>query len=443
MTKRKKLWIAAAAVAVLILLGLAVLAGFRNGKSPGPEQPADIAIETPVCTLYYPADWQDRVSWEIREKDGVTVSFFGRVTGDTPLALFDVSFLPEPENSLGMVEAGEKTWYVRIETFPADGTLVDTAEEKYLFNAMQEALNHLLEKLPMTGSEPAESLLLVPAETAPAADILVETPYGLLACPGIPGYTVTARATQEELYRVTYVWERSAEMEVALFEIAFGGEEALASGFLAESGTPVRLTLFPLEQTLSGGELDTALRLQELVNSVLEGLPLMQRTELPEAPADQTGEGETTAPETEASEPEDARTEPSAAPEEETSIQQPWDAAAETPYGFLCFPQEHQENLSTEVTQTQAGCTVRFLYIRDNGQSCPLFDVVLGGSGDFRVGTLSLPDGTELAVELISHSPETDASWSRDDETKFYAMAEGANYLFDRLAQLYAFTFVK
>jgi len=437
-TKRKWIWGCAAAALVVIII-LAALA-FCGSEPTEDEQPADIAVKTSVCTLYYPAEWKDQVAWEVREGETVTVSFSGDISDQVYLALFDVIFSQSPEGSLGALEAGGKTWHVRVETFEAEPAAVDTKEKEFLFNAMQEDLNYLIAKIPMKSSQPSESVLLVPAETEPAPDLTVETPYGILTCPGVPGRQLSARTAQDgDLYTVTYFWDRAEGYSIRLFEIGFGGEDIYASGFLADSGVPVRLTIFPLEANLSPADQDAALQLQELLNSILEGLPLMQReniaqTEPAEETVPETESTETTAPATEGTEPPAAEPAPPG--------QYPADFAADTPYGILCFPEEQQENLKTEV-RDENGCTVRFLYVRDNGQSCPLFDVVFGGTGDFQVGTLTRADGREVKVSMVSHEPAFDGSWTQDDRTKFYTMAEGANYLFDRFAELYDFAFLK
>ena len=109
----------------------------------------DLAVSTPYCNLYYPAQWKDAVRYEADETDaGYIVVFYGAVNGKNA-ELFTIYFAEGSEDS------------VPIGVYTADGVSMDigvsmpelpedndwSAAERESFYALQEKINYLIDKL--------------------------------------------------------------------------------------------------------------------------------------------------------------------------------------------------------------------------------------------------------------------------------------------------------
>lgn len=405
---KKKLWIIGVVIIIAVAL-LLVLLFIGRQEQPAGEQEAvlqEITVETPYGTLYYPGEWQDRVYAEVVQGETVTVSFYGLTSTDQEVRLFDVIFGDSEGEILGTVklDSGE-TCPVGVYVYEAAAQNLSAEKDLYEYNAMQEEINYLIARLPIENAEqysvPKESNMVVQNQRpAVYADVVLETPYATVAYPGELAGQLHVEVHDEANYPVTFCWNRGDTL-IRLFEIAFGGEEGELMGYLVDSGKPVRVTVFDIAQEadLNQEELDAALSLQEVLNDVLDRLPM--QVELAEEISYNT---------------------------------------YETAYGMLCYPDEYQQYLDVEISGTEI-YTVSFRFLRENAAAIPLFDVIFNGTEGVPVGQYTGEDGVSVPVNLVSHSIPGDALLSEEEQNLYYSMAEGANFLFEKYEEMYAFEF--
>ena len=293
---------------------------------------------------------------------------------------------------------------VGLQLYEAESQEVTIEKDVYEFNAAQEEINYLIERLPMDDREqhiqPNESTVVVQNQRPAAyADVLLETPCGTLAYPGELAGKLHVELQKEEPYAVTFCWNNGTKL-VKLFEIAFGGEEDTRIGYLVKTGHPVHLTVFDLSlEELTQEEMDTALGLQEALNDVLARLKVQSQ------------------------------------PVEEISC-----SAYETPYGTLYYPDEYAQYLEVTVHE-EKGCRVEFCFLREDGEQIALFDVCFGDSEGTPVGRYTGQDGVSVPVYLVSYAVSENCF--RDDQERdlYYTMAEGVNFLLEKYAETEAFEF--
>ena len=367
----------------------------------------EIAAETPCGILYFPARWADRVRAEVVLQDQVTtVTYYGLNSANQEMRLFDVVFGETEAETLGLVktESGEEC-PVAVIVYELDNEYILSEKDAYEFNAMQEEVNYLIEQLPIENREeviePSESTLLVQNERpAQYADVILQTPYATLAYPGELAGLLYVELEEAEPYGATFCWNNN-NTPVKLFEIAFEGEEESRVGYLVESGRPVYLTVFDLEkENLNQEELNTALSLQETLNDVIDRLDLQSQ------------------------------------PVEIITFN-----TYETPYGNLCYPDAHQQNLVVTINQDN-GYRIEFCFLRENGETIALFDVCFGENADgMPVGQYVGADGVAVPVYLVSYSVDEECFQNDGERNLYYIMAEDVNFLFDKYGEMYPFTF--
>ena len=411
-TRNRLVWICLLVAVLLVCVGLFVFLQKKGKDLPvtatEAEQP-DISVETPYCTLYYPGKWRDSVQYEVKQAG---VSFSGLFSEDQKYSLFDVIFSQEAKEAIGMIsmENGSNI-YVHVVTYEWNPDSVKSEDESYDFYAMQEDLNYLIAKLPLIKSEiDTDAGLPLAGLDDASEDAFVETPYGKLVYPGALQSVLYVECTEAERYTVSFWWQKEPQKRIQLFEIGFGGSEQSAYGFMKDSGTPVHVMVFDVNQQpeMNQQDLDMALSLQENVNYILENLALQRNT---------AGNNiEETAP-----------------------VRVSDEIVLETPYGILRYP-GNQENINIDVVQKD-DYMIQFRYIRENGETYGLFDIIFDGTGDFLIGHSVTADGRRVEVHMNSHVVDLDDSWNEEEKAEYYSMAEGANYVFEKYEAEYEFYF--
>ena len=259
---KKLLW-ALVAVLIVILIALAVLlvnvprpengkaqvsAGFSAGEEvslkqgeaevvsenePVPEnlitEPENnMTIETPVCTLYYPRQWEDFLRVEMTDGEPYTVLFWAELPSEVSAELFKVRFGEESGNGLGYLttETGERL-LVSLEKHELVPEESWTEEDLFILQAMQAAVRILESNLPALE-------LVVPAGELPmpvndGTLMTVETPWAELSYPACWAECLTT-AVDEAARSVTFYGEVGEHEAVELFAVSFGGEEGEPTG---------------------------------------------------------------------------------------------------------------------------------------------------------------------------------------------------------------------
>lgn len=112
----------------------------------------NIEIDTPFCTLYYPARWKNylRVDQEEAQARGVyMVRFYGKIDGCEDVLLFSLYFGGDEGEQLGAVMSEANT-PVPVNLL-MDGLILESMsnEDAEILYSMQEACNQLIERLPL------------------------------------------------------------------------------------------------------------------------------------------------------------------------------------------------------------------------------------------------------------------------------------------------------
>lgn len=192
-------------------------------------EPEDnMAVETPVCTLYYPREWENFLRVEMTDGEPYTVLFWAELPSGVSAELFAVSFGEESDNALGYLTAenGERL-LVSVEKYelvPDEGR---TEEDMFILQAMQAAVRVLESNLP-----PLEPAVPDGAFSMPENDgtlMAVETPWAELSYPACWAAYLTT-AADEETRCVTFYGTVGEHEAAELFTLCFGGEEGVPSG---------------------------------------------------------------------------------------------------------------------------------------------------------------------------------------------------------------------
>lgn len=121
------------------------------------QQPDNVAtihnleIETPYCTLYYPARWSNTVTWVIDEtqEEVYKVHVFSQIDGRENQLLFSIYFGGDEGEQLGAVMSAEEI-PVPVNLLIAEPDLEGwNAEDTEIVYSMQEASNELIARLPL------------------------------------------------------------------------------------------------------------------------------------------------------------------------------------------------------------------------------------------------------------------------------------------------------
>lgn len=121
------------------------------------QQPDNVAtihnleIETPYCTLYYPARWSNTVTWVIDEtqEEVYKVHVYSRIDGRENQLLFSIYFGGDEGEQLGAVMSAEEI-PVPVNLLIAEPDLEGwNAEDTEIVYSMQEASNELIARLPL------------------------------------------------------------------------------------------------------------------------------------------------------------------------------------------------------------------------------------------------------------------------------------------------------
>ena len=134
--KKKVIWLSHAAV---LIAGILLVAVLLWGKTE--EEPKDLQVETPYCTLTYPAEWESSLATAEGEENGVYFKTFRAVFSDVTYDLFTLYFGPSSKGTLfGYLKTEENTpVYIECPMLPEDHTL--SAEEEAQFYEMMDGIN--------------------------------------------------------------------------------------------------------------------------------------------------------------------------------------------------------------------------------------------------------------------------------------------------------------
>lgn len=188
----------------------------------------NMAIETPVCTLYYPRQWEDFLRVEMTDGEPYTVLFWAELPSEVSAELFKVRFGEESGNGLGYLttETGERL-LVSVEKHELVPEENWTEEDLFILQAMQAAVRILESNLPALEPVVPAGELVLPVNDGTL--MTVETPWAELSYPACWAEYL-ATETDEAARSVTFYGKVGEHEAVKLFMLCFGGEEGIPSG---------------------------------------------------------------------------------------------------------------------------------------------------------------------------------------------------------------------
>lgn len=272
-----------------------------------PPPAKDLIIQTPYADLHFPGDWAGFLKTETSQTP-YTVTFFAQLEGrKEPQKLFALTFGARTMEPVGAVKTS--SGYVAVAVtdapFAPDDTWTDS--DINVVYTMKEALNHILENLPLEDksklNEPAATNPTNPTKPAnptnptnptnpqdptteptdpsipsqpvvDAEDMALDTPYMVLHYPAMWAEYLDIDLKESGIYRVTYNAAIGSHSKVQLFTVYFGGNQgSLLKTIKTEDGKMVEVRIEVKELSLGGNwteeEKSIVFAMQEDLNYLL------------------------------------------------------------------------------------------------------------------------------------------------------------------------------
>ena len=234
----------------------------------------NMTIETPVCTLYYPRQWEDFLRVEMTDGEPYTVLFWAELPSEVSAELFKVRFGEESGNGLGYLttETGERI-LVSVEKHELVPEENWTEEDLFILQAMQAAFRTLESNLPAL-----EPVVPAGALTMPENDgalMTMETPW---ASPSYPAcWAEYLNTTVDEASgTVTFYGVVGEHEAVELFTLCFGGEEGIPFGSVStpegDVDVLVQMSSLSFDDSWSEDEQNIIYAMREGINDLLAAL---------------------------------------------------------------------------------------------------------------------------------------------------------------------------
>ena len=116
---------------------------------PEPEPTASTVITTPYCTLNFPEKWKDYLQVKQTDEEDHRVMISAKLSGRQPVLLFTLIFGGDYGEQVGAIQTG-RNQYVTVNIVIEDlGSLPYSNAEMTILYEMQEAVNELIEQMPL------------------------------------------------------------------------------------------------------------------------------------------------------------------------------------------------------------------------------------------------------------------------------------------------------
>lgn len=123
----------------------------QQPQIPAGDTDEDLIVETAYCRLHFPLKWEEALQIVHGEDGDRTVAFYGQLRPEKRQKLFSVGFDVAEGSPVGTISDGSGrpvTVSVLLTEFHPDSGW--TEEEADIIYEMQEAVNYLIQKLPLT-----------------------------------------------------------------------------------------------------------------------------------------------------------------------------------------------------------------------------------------------------------------------------------------------------
>lgn len=119
--------------------------------------------------------------------------------------------------------------------------------------------------------EPKQGVVTVPYEDVLEEGFEIETPYVTLSYPSKWKNEVEIKHIDEEIYTVEFYRAQDGKESVHLFDIVFGGESGDFIGSVVNDNktTEIYVISYPIDDSISGEELETIGNMLEDVNHII------------------------------------------------------------------------------------------------------------------------------------------------------------------------------
>lgn len=230
-------------------------------------------LKTPYGTLKYPKEWAGLLRVTIQEGNPYTLTYFADLESGKSQKLFTISFGGGLEGAIGAVTVDGKAVPVHVSTteFKPDNSWSE--KEINIVFTMQEALNPLLESIPVkTGNTPPQDNPQLPEEDG--EEMTIDTPYGQLHYPTRWKDYLEVKINDKNGYSVEFRCKVEGQEPALLFTVYFGGDKGVEVG-TGKDGVKIRLDVpdMNLPDTWDEEDKRIAAAMQEDVNVVLSNLP--------------------------------------------------------------------------------------------------------------------------------------------------------------------------
>lgn len=226
-----------------------------------PEELAPYAVQTPVGTILFPAEFEDCLDVRMSREDALIITFYA-VMEDKEQPLFDLWFsYTFKDGAAGMVQGDNQNYYVGFSLHPFEPDDTWTKGQTDTVYAMQEAANELLNQLELVAVDAAEE------------DIVIQTAWGELRYPGKwEPYLLVEQKTEDA---AEFYAKLPGKEPLLLFTVCFGADETMAvitdqAG--VETGVGIRFQELTPDSSWNQEELNVVYAMQEDLNFLLNAL---------------------------------------------------------------------------------------------------------------------------------------------------------------------------
>lgn len=242
----------------------------------GEQKEDQTALKTPYCTLKYPQEWAGFLRVEISESDVYTATYYADLESGKSQELFTISFGGSMESAIGTITASGKTVPVHASStdFQPDSSWTD--QESYIVFSMQEAMNFLLDAMPIeTASQPPQGDPNLPEEDG--KEMVIDTPYGGLHYPSRWKDYLEVKVNDKNGYSVEFLCKVEGHDPVALFVVHYGGSKGIAVSTAKDANgksVDVRMEVLEIDLDATWSEDDKSIvaAMQEDLNYLLSKL---------------------------------------------------------------------------------------------------------------------------------------------------------------------------
>lgn len=245
-----------------------------------------IEEETPFGALYYPKEYENMISFEQKEENGVhIVEFHGEIEGKEKQHLFDIIFGESEGYKVGEIDG------VSVSVFSYDlNTEGWSEEEQEQIYAMQEKIDFVLKNIEKIRKFRNLDELLSENKNSKKNEKpmevmnVFETPYGNICYPmEWTEYLKIEQVKKGETYSIVFKGI-IGKKDVEIFEIVFGNYEGVPVGVIKDGDDLIDIYVIPKEpesdMEFTEEETEKFYEIQSIIDHVLQEVAAFENAEI-------------------------------------------------------------------------------------------------------------------------------------------------------------------